>query len=76
MAELLEEIKKLSREEQLALADQIIALSDEEPVWEEDEEFKAEVIRRAQHLLKNPSSGYSLEEVLGHLRAQDEGATA
>lgn len=64
MAELLEEIKKLSRAEQLALADQIIALA--------DEEFKAELVRRAQEMIKNPSMSYSLEEVENHLLAQDE----
>ena len=64
MAELLEEIKKLSRVEQLALAEQIVALA--------DEEFKAELVRRAQEMIKNPSSGYSLEEVEAHLLAQDE----
>ena len=68
MAELLEENKKLSRAEQLALAKQIMALA--------DEEFKAELVRRAQGILKNPSAGYSLEEVEAHLLAQDEVSVA
>jgi len=71
MTELLEEIKKLSREEQVALAHQILKGEDDK-VGEDDERFKAELIRRAQEMIKNPTRSYSFEEVEAHLLSQDE----
>ncbi len=71
MAELLEQIKQLSREEQLALVQQIYALEDEREVVE-DAQWNAELIRRAQELIKNPGSGKSWEEVEARLRADIE----
>ncbi|BCM92438.1 hypothetical protein IAD21_04318 [Abditibacteriota bacterium] len=58
MAELLEQIKKMSREEQQLLVDQIQALWDEpkEAVLE-DKEFVAELRRRADNAIHNPQSG-------------------
>ena len=70
MAELLEEIKKLPREEQLALADQIYEWEDAAPI--EDGAWKAELVRRAHEALQNPGKGLSWEEVEARLRAQDE----
>jgi len=70
MPELLEEIKKLPREEQLALADQIYGWEGAAPV--EDEVWQAELVRRAHEALQNPGKGLSWEEVEARLRAQDE----
>jgi putative addiction module component (TIGR02574 family) len=70
MAELLEQIKKMSRAEQLALAQQIWDLEAEKDTVEEDEEFKAELIRRAQHAIGNPQSGIPWEEVKARLLAR------
>lgn len=70
MAELLEQIKQLSRAEQLALAQQIWDLEAEKDTVEEDEEFKAELIRRAQHAIENPQSGIPWEEVKARLLAR------
>jgi len=66
MAELLEEIKKLPREEQLALIQQVWDLEWAPPI-EEDEEFKAELARRAQHAIDNPQSGIPWAEVKARL---------
>jgi len=66
MAELLEEIKKLPREEQLALIQQVWDLEGAAPI-EEDEEFKAELVRRAQYAIDNPQSGIPWAEVKARL---------
>jgi len=70
MAELLEEIKKLPREEQLALIQQVWDL--EGATLPEDEAWNAELVRRAHEALQNPGKGLSWEEVEARLRAQDE----
>ncbi len=72
MAELLEQIKQLSREEQLKLAQQIWDLELEKDTFEEDEEWKAELVRRAQHAIQNPQSGIPWQEVIARLERANE----
>jgi len=76
MPELLEEIKKLPREEQLALADQIYEWDSGNEV--EDEAWKAELIRRAMHAKANGFPGRPMEDVLDELERANkvEPATA
>ena len=56
MAELLEEIKKLPREEQLALIQQVWDLEWAPPIVLSPEET-AELEKRARHARDNPQSG-------------------
>jgi len=70
MAELLEEIKKLPREEQLALADQIYEL--EGVPLLEDEAWKAELVRRAMHAKANGFPGRPIEDVLDEVERANE----
>lgn len=72
MAEILEQIKNLSVEEKYALADQILVMADEERGIAEDEEWKAELVRRALHAKENGFPGRSLDEVLDELEADRE----
>ena len=72
MAELLEDIKKLPREEQLALADQIYELDSEGQT--EDEAWKAELVRRAMHAKANGFPGRSMEAVLDELERANQRA--
>ena len=71
MAEILEQIKKMSREEQLALADQIYALAPEQEAVE-DEEFMVELHRRADNAVRNPHSGTSWAEAKARLTIKQE----
>lgn len=66
MAEILEEIKKMSRAEQLALVQQIWDL-DAEPVSEEERQM---LIARAQEAAKNPRGGTPWEEVKARMMAK------
>ncbi len=64
MAELLEQIKKMSRAEQLVLAQQIWDLGHEgAEVPEEDPEFREELQRRVQQAIDNPHAGIPWEQV-------------
>ncbi len=67
MAELLEQIKKMSREEQQALIEQIYALWEERP--NEDEQFLADLRVRASNAARNPQSGLSWTETKARLLA-------
>ena len=72
MPELLEEIKKLPREEQLALADQIYEWEGAAPI--EDEVWQAELVRRAMHAKANGFPGRPMEDVLDELERANEKA--
>ncbi len=66
MAELLEQIKQLSREEQLALVQQIWDL-DAEPISEEERQM---LIGRAQEAAKDPRGGTPWAEVKARMMAK------
>ena len=66
MAELLEEIRKLPRAEQLALMQQVLDL-DAEPVSEEERQM---LVTRAQEAAKNPLGGTPWEDVKARMLAK------
>ena len=72
MAELLEQIKQMSRAEQLALIQQVWDLEPEENLVEADPEFGEELIRRALAAKENGFRGRSAEEAMAGLRRANE----
>ncbi len=70
MAELGEQIKNLSQAQQLMLAQQMWDLEAESDGGEEDEDFKAGLVWRAQHAIENSQSGISWEQAKTKLLAK------
>lgn len=67
MAELLEQIKKMSREEQQTLVDQIQALWDEPQLTTQEEEL---LTSRAREAKRNGFPGRPAEDVLADLERE------